>query len=165
MEGNITSSLDLSNIHRRLYNVDPTAHGRPWMRESTEYYESHFTLHTTRYKLLQRNVRRDKKFNIMSGIFLQLCLLKKNKWQVQIFQNYTRNLRTHAHTIIEEFSSKIKQIHFWFQNQTNILLRKTGFFDGIYTHVYGKTKFRLKKKTYLRELSGAKFHSVTIALM
>ena len=37
---------------------------------------------------------------------------------------------------------------FKFQNQPNpllVLLRKAGFFDGIYTHVYGKTKFRLKK--------------------
>ena len=42
-----------------------------------------------------------------------------------------------------------------------VLLRKTGFFDGIYTHVYGKTKFRLKKKMYLSELSGSKFHSIT----
>ena len=50
-----------------------------------------------------------------------------------------------------------------FQNQTNpllVLVRKTDFFDGIYTHVYGKTKFRFKKM-YLRELSGSKFHSVT----
>ena len=51
----------------------------------------------------------------------------------------------------------------YFQNQINpllVLLRKTGFFDRIYTHVYGKTKFRLTKM-YLRELSGLKFHSVT----
>ena len=41
-----------------------------------------------------------------------------------------------------------------------VLLRETCFFDGIYTHVYGKTKFR--KKMYLRELSGSKFHSVII---
>ena len=41
-----------------------------------------------------------------------------------------------------------------------VLLRKTGFFDGIYTHVYGKTNFRFKKM-HLLELSGSKFHSVT----
>ena len=35
----------------------------------------------------------------------------------------------------EEFSSKIKQIHFWY------FLVETGFdYDRIYTHVYGKTK-------------------------
>ena len=36
----------------------------------------------------------------------------------------------------------------YFQNQINpllVLLRKTDFFDGIYTHVDGKTKFRFKK--------------------
>ena len=37
---------------------------------------------------------------------------------------------------------------------------KNRTFDGIYTHVYGKTKFRFKQ-IYLRELSGSKFHSVT----
>ena len=42
-----------------------------------------------------------------------------------------------------------------------VLLRKMGFFDRIYTHVYGKTKFRFKTKMYLQELSGPKFHSVT----
>ena len=41
-----------------------------------------------------------------------------------------------------------------------VLLRKTGVFDGIYTHVYGKTNFRFKKM-HLLELSGSKFHSVT----
>ena len=49
-----------------------------------------------------------------------------------------------------------------FQTQTNpllVLLRKTGFFDRIYTHIYGEKK--LGKKKYLRELSGSKFHSVT----
>ena len=36
-----------------------------------------------------------------------------------------------------------------FQNLINpllVLLSKTGFFDRIYTQVYGKTKFRFKKK-------------------
>ena len=47
-------------------------------------------------------------------------------------------------TIIEEFSSKIKQIHFW-----DFWDAKTGFFDGIYTHVYGKAKFRLKKNVFV----------------
>ena len=37
---------------------------------------------------------------------------------------------------------------------------KNRFLHRIYTHVYGKTKVRLKKN-YLRELSGSKFHSVT----
>ena len=55
---------------------------------------------------------------------------------------------------IEEFSSKIKQIHFW------VLLRKTGFFDGIYTHIYGKTKFRLKKKIICVSYLDL-YHSVT----
>ena len=54
-------------------------------------------------------------------------------------------------------------IRVYFQNLINpllVLLRKTGFFDRIYTHVYGKTKFRFKKM-HLRELSGSKFHYVT----
>ena len=52
----------------------------------------------------------------------------------------------------------------YFQNLLNpllVLLRKTGFFDRIYTQVYmGKQNLDLKKM-YLRELSGFKFHSVT----
>ena len=56
---------------------------------------------------------------------------------------------------IEEFSSKIKQIHFVTDEKNRV------FFDRIYTYVYGKTKFRFKKKLHLRELSGSKFHFVT----
>ena len=41
-----------------------------------------------------------------------------------------------------------------------VLLRKTGFFDRIYTHVYGENKIQ-KKTNNLRELSGSKFHSGT----
>ena len=48
--------------------------------------------------------------------------------------------------------SSLLFFHNWrvyFQNVLNpllVLLRKTGFFDRIYTRVYGKTKFRKKKK-------------------
>ena len=38
-----------------------------------------------------------------------------------------------------------RQLKSYFQNVLNpllVLLRKTGFFDRIYTRVYGKTKFR-----------------------
>ena len=54
----------------------------------------------------------------------------------------------------EEFSSKIKQIHYWYFWEKRVSLT-----EFLHMSIYGKTKFRLK--AYLRELSGSKFHSVT----
>ena len=48
----------------------------------------------------------------------------------------------------------------YFQNVLNpllVLLRKTGFFDRIYTRVYGETKFRLNKKCICVSYLGLNF--------
>ena len=58
------------------------------------------------------------------------------------------------------FPTRTRRAHF--QNLINpllVFLRKTGFFDNIYTHVYGKTKFRRKK--CVAWVIWIKFHSVT----
>ena len=56
---------------------------------------------------------------------------------------------------IEEFSSKIKQIHFWYFWEKQVSLME-------FIHMsMGKQNLDLKKKMHLRELSGSKFHSVT----
>ena len=52
----------------------------------------------------------------------------------------------------------------YFQNVLNpllVLLRKTCFFDRIYTRVYGEAKFRFKKKIICVSYLRSKFHSVT----
>ena len=84
------------------------------------------------------------------------ALLRKLKLEIITFFNVKKEL------IGVLYSSKNWRVYF--QNVLNpllVLLRKTGFFDRIYTRVYGKTNFRFKKKMYLRELSRSKFHSVT----
>ena len=73
--------------------------------------------------------------------------LLKNKPRGQIWplhHSQPMNFSAHPH-IMCLITYAINNWRVYFQNQINpllVLLRKTGFFDGIYTHVYGKTKFR-----------------------
>ena len=68
---------------------------------------------------------------------------RRNRWLA------AKNFQ-HCLTLLRKCSKSLL-LRVYFQNLINpllVLLRKTGFFERIYTHVYGKTRFREEKKVF-----------------
>ena len=62
--------------------------------------------------------------------------------------------------IVEDRCNKLKSLFPKWDKSLLVLLRKTGFFDGIYNTSMGKQDLN-QDKMYLCDLSRSKFHSVT----